>query len=104
MPTIQIRDLPEHLHYKLKEEAGKQHRSLSQQAIVVLSKGLGHYWTQGNMGGIWEYGDTMPNFTEFGIVSIYRYRLFFLLVAVQLGEMSVRQFSTGKQRPGNRRL
>ena len=41
MPTLQIRDLPEHLHNRLKEEAGKQHRSLSQQAVVALSKGIG---------------------------------------------------------------
>jgi len=41
MPTLQIRDLPEHLHNRLKEEAEKQHRSLSQQAVVALSKGMG---------------------------------------------------------------
>lgn len=40
MPTLQIRDLPEHLHNRLKEEAGKQHRSLSQQAVVALSRGM----------------------------------------------------------------
>lgn len=41
MPTLQIRGLPEHLHNRLKEEAGKQHRSLSQQAVVAISRGMG---------------------------------------------------------------
>jgi plasmid stability protein len=40
MPLLQIRDLPEHLYRKLADEAAKEHRSLSQQAIAVLAKGL----------------------------------------------------------------
>jgi len=40
MPLLQIRDLPEHLHRKLVSEAAREHRSLSQQAIAVLAKGL----------------------------------------------------------------
>jgi len=40
MPLLQIRDLPEHLHRKLAAEAAKEHRSLSQQAIATLAKGL----------------------------------------------------------------
>lgn len=41
MPSLQVRDLPEHIYRKLVDEAERQHRSLSQQAIAVLSKGLG---------------------------------------------------------------
>jgi plasmid stability protein len=40
MPLLQIRDLPEHLHRKLVSEAAREHRSLSQQAIALLAKGL----------------------------------------------------------------
>jgi len=41
MPSIQIRDLPEQIYNKIKNNAQKDHRSLSQQAIVTLKKGLG---------------------------------------------------------------
>ena len=41
MPSIQIRDLPEQIYSKIKKNAQKDHRSLSQQAIVTLKKGLG---------------------------------------------------------------
>jgi antitoxin FitA len=41
MPSIQIRDLPEQIYSKIKNNAQKDHRSLSQQAIVTLKKGLG---------------------------------------------------------------
>ena len=41
MASLQIRDLPEPLYRKLLDEAKRQHRSLSQQAVVVLEKGLG---------------------------------------------------------------
>jgi len=41
MPSIQVRDLPEQIYNKLKNNAQKDHRSLSQQAIVTLKKGLG---------------------------------------------------------------
>ena len=40
MPSIQVRDLPEHIYLKLQINAKKDHRSLSQQAIVTLKKGL----------------------------------------------------------------
>ncbi len=40
MASLQVRDLPEELYYKLKEEARRAHRSLAQQAIVALSRGL----------------------------------------------------------------
>ena len=41
MPSIQIRDLPEQIYSKIKNNAQKDHRSLSQQAIVTLHPGLG---------------------------------------------------------------
>ena len=41
MPSIQVRDLPEQIYNKIKNNAQKDHRSLSQQAIVTLKKGLG---------------------------------------------------------------
>jgi plasmid stability protein len=41
MPSIQVRDLPEQIYSKIKNNAQKEHRSLSQQAIVTLKKGLG---------------------------------------------------------------
>ena len=41
MPSIQVRDLPEQIYNKIKNNAPKDHRSLSQQAIVTLKKGLG---------------------------------------------------------------
>lgn len=41
MPSIQIRDLPEQIYNKIKNNAQKDHRSLSQQAVVTLKKGLG---------------------------------------------------------------
>ena len=41
MPSLQVRDLPETLYKKLLTEAEKDHRSLGQQAVVILAKGLG---------------------------------------------------------------
>ena len=40
MASLQVRDLPEDLYYKLQKEAKKKHRSLAQQAIVTLAQGL----------------------------------------------------------------
>ncbi len=40
MKSIQVRDLPDHIYYKLKEESQKGHRSLTQQAIATLAQGL----------------------------------------------------------------
>ena len=40
MPSLQVRDLPEHIYRKLQIIAEKEHRSFSQQAVVTLSKGL----------------------------------------------------------------
>lgn len=41
MPSLQVRDLPDHIYRKLVDEAEREHRSLAQQAIAVLAKGLG---------------------------------------------------------------
>ena len=40
MPSLQVRELPEHIYRKLQGAAEKEHRSLAQQAVVTLSKGL----------------------------------------------------------------
>jgi len=40
MPMLQIRHIPEHLHRQLKSRACRDHRSLSQEAVVLLEKGL----------------------------------------------------------------
>ncbi|MFW6333328.1 MAG: FitA-like ribbon-helix-helix domain-containing protein [Thermodesulfobacteriota bacterium] len=40
MPSLQVRDLPEHVYQKLLAAAKSQHRSLAQQAVYILSKGL----------------------------------------------------------------
>ena len=40
MPSIQVRDLPEQIYNKIKNNAQKDHRSLSQQVIITLKKGL----------------------------------------------------------------
>ena len=40
MPTLVIRDLPEALHRRLKEEAEKAHRSMNREAIYLLEAGL----------------------------------------------------------------
>lgn len=41
MPALQVRELPDQVYRKLQEQAAKEHRSLAQQAIVTLAKGLG---------------------------------------------------------------
>ena len=40
MVSLQIRKLPQPIYAALKQAAAKEHRSLSQQAIIALSKGL----------------------------------------------------------------
>jgi plasmid stability protein len=40
MASLQVRDLPEHLYKKIKMQAKKERRSLAQQAIFLLEKGL----------------------------------------------------------------
>lgn len=40
MPSLQVRELPEHIYVTLCREAEEQHRSLAQQAVAVLARGL----------------------------------------------------------------
>jgi hypothetical protein len=40
MPALQIRDLPDHIYKRLAEQAERERRSLAQQAVVVLARGL----------------------------------------------------------------
>jgi plasmid stability protein len=40
MASLQIRDMPEDLYKSLKLKAEKDHRSLAQQAIILLSEAL----------------------------------------------------------------
>ncbi|HUX19615.1 MAG TPA: hypothetical protein VMW69_00155 [Spirochaetia bacterium] len=40
MPTLQIRDVPEEIYSQLSYLAKKEHRSLTQQAIVLLKEGI----------------------------------------------------------------
>ena len=41
MPTLQVRDLPEDIYIQLNYLAEKEHRSLAQETIVLLQKGMG---------------------------------------------------------------
>lgn len=40
MPGLVIKQLPEELHRKLKEQAARHHRSMTKEAITLLEKGL----------------------------------------------------------------
>lgn len=40
VPIIQIRDLPDHIYRALAEQAQRERRSLAQQAVAVLARGL----------------------------------------------------------------
>ncbi len=40
MPLLQVRDIPDHLYRLLVEQAAKERRSLAQQAVAVLARGL----------------------------------------------------------------
>ena len=40
MPSLQIRKLPDHIYQALKAQAEQERRSLSQQAVVALARGL----------------------------------------------------------------
>ena len=40
MPLLQIRKLPENIYNALKRTAKREHRSLTQQAIITLARGL----------------------------------------------------------------
>jgi len=40
MPLIRVWDVPEHLHRRLAQQAEKERRTLAQQVVVVLARGL----------------------------------------------------------------
>jgi hypothetical protein len=40
MPVIQVRDVPDHIYRRLAEQAASQRRSIAQQAIAALARGL----------------------------------------------------------------
>lgn len=40
MPGLLIKDFPPELHQKLKEEAARNHRSMTRQALVLLEQAL----------------------------------------------------------------
>jgi len=40
MPSLQVRELPEHIYQSLCLEAQASHRSIAQQAVAALAKGL----------------------------------------------------------------
>jgi plasmid stability protein len=40
MPLLQVRDIPDHVYRLLVEQAAKERRSLAQQAVAVLARGL----------------------------------------------------------------
>ncbi|NNE63217.1 MAG: Arc family DNA-binding protein [Gammaproteobacteria bacterium] len=46
MPSLVIKNLPEELHVKLKEQAARHHRSMTREAIAILSDGVGQMNTR----------------------------------------------------------
>lgn len=40
MPLIQMRDVPDHIYRQIEEQAGQERRSLGQQAVAILARGL----------------------------------------------------------------
>lgn len=40
MPSLQIREMPDVLYGTLQDHAKREHRSLAQQAVVTLARGL----------------------------------------------------------------
>jgi len=40
MPSLQVRELPDHIYKTLCREADEQHRSIAQQAVAALARGL----------------------------------------------------------------
>ena len=41
MPSLQVREMPTVLYGALQESAKREHRSIAQQAIVTLARGIG---------------------------------------------------------------
>ncbi len=42
MPSLVIKNLPEDIHVKLKEQAARHHRSMTREAIAILSEAVGN--------------------------------------------------------------
>ncbi len=40
MPLIQVRDVPDHIYRLLAQQAERERRSLAQQVVAVLARGL----------------------------------------------------------------
>ena len=40
MPSLQVRELPDSIYKKLSELAHKEHRSIAQQAVMLLARSL----------------------------------------------------------------
>jgi plasmid stability protein len=40
MPTLQVRELPEDVYYRLQRKAQQEHRSIAQETIVLLRRAL----------------------------------------------------------------
>lgn len=40
MPTLQVRELPEDVYYRLQQKAQQEHRSLAQETVVLLRRAL----------------------------------------------------------------
>ncbi len=40
MPSLQVRELPENIYRQLKQRSEANHRSLAQEAVVILAQGL----------------------------------------------------------------
>ena len=40
MPSLQVRELPDNIYHLLQERARTEHRSLAQEAVILLAKGL----------------------------------------------------------------
>ena len=40
MASLQVRELPDNIYHSLQKRAKEQHRSLAQEAVVVLARGL----------------------------------------------------------------
>jgi hypothetical protein len=41
MPLLQVRDFPEDIYKEITFEAHRQHRTIAQQTIMLIKKGLG---------------------------------------------------------------
>jgi len=42
MPLLQVRDVPQDIYDEISLEAKRQYRTIAQQTIVLIKKGLGH--------------------------------------------------------------